>query len=80
MCHNIPLLTVALWGSAGKNLLTPILVLQKNFVRLATFKNSYPEISGPLEHPPPLFYKLNLLNIFDLYKFQLRKLVDDSLK
>ena len=39
----------------------------------------FPLNSGPLEHTPPLFYKLNLLNIFDIYKFQLGKLVFDSL-
>ena len=39
----------------------------------------FPLIPGPLEHTPPLFYKLNLLNIFDIYKFQLGKLVFDSL-
>ena len=32
-----------------------------------------------LEHAPALFYKLNLLNIFDIYKFQLGKLVFESL-
>ena len=70
---------ITIWGSASKNLLTPILVLKKGFVRLATYKDSYPQIPGPLEHTPPLFYKLNLLNIFDLYKFQLGKQVYGSL-
>ena len=70
---------IPLWGSASKNLLTPILVLQKTFVRLATFMVFFPLITGPLEHTPPLFYKLNLLNIFDIYKFPLGKLVFDSL-
>ena len=70
---------IHLWGSASKNLLTPILALQNKFVRLATFMDFFPLIPGPLEHTPPLFYKLNLLNIFDIYKFQLGKLVFDSL-
>ena len=51
--------------------LTPILVLQKTFVRLATFMDFFPLIPGPLEH--------TLINIFDIYKFQLGKLVFDSL-
>ena len=70
---------IPLWGSASKNLLTPILVLQKKIVRLATFMDFFPLIPGPLERTPPLFYKLNLLNIFDIYKFQLGKLIFDSL-
>ena len=44
-----------------------------------TFNDFYPQIPGSLEHIPLLFYKLNLLNIFDIYKFQLGKLVYDSL-
>ena len=77
--YSFLLYGIPLWGSASKNLLTPILVLQKKFVRLATFMDFFPLIPGPLEHTPPLFYKLNLLNIFDIYKFQLGKLVFDSL-
>ena len=36
-------------------------------MRLVTFKDFYPVIPGSLEHTPPLFYKLNLLNIFDIF-------------
>ena len=70
---------IPLWGSASKNRLAPILVLQKEFVRLATFMDFFHLIPGHLEHIAPLFYKLNLLNIFVIYKFQLGKLVFDSL-
>ena len=57
---------IVIWRAASKNLLNPILILQKKIVRLATFKDFYPVIPGSLEHTPPLFYKLNLLNIFDI--------------
>ena len=70
---------ITIWGSASNNLLNPIPVLQKKFVRLATFNELYPPIPGPLVHTPPLFHKLNLLNIFDIYKLQVGKLVYDSL-
>ena len=33
----------------------------------------------PLTHTPPLFHKLNLLTIFDIYKLQVGKLVYDSM-
>ena len=54
-------------------------MLQKKFVQLATFNDLYPPIPGTLVHTPPLFHKLNLLNIFDIYKLQVGKLVYDSL-
>ena len=46
---------------------------------MATFNNTYIAVPGPLTHTPPLFLKLKLLTIFDIYKLQLGKLVYDSL-
>ena len=69
---------ILIWGSASTYLLNPLLVLQKKFVRLSTYNDNYPSIPGPLAHTPPLFKKLNLLNIFDIYKLQLGKLVFES--
>ena len=66
------------WGNATMNLLTPLHILQKRFVRMATFNDSYPIIPGPLVHSPPLFQKLGLLTIFDIYKLQVGKLVYES--
>ena len=43
-----------------------LLILQKTFVRLSTYNDTLPVIPGPLTHNPPLFQKLNLLNIFDI--------------
>ena len=73
------LITKTQYGFRSNNLLNPILVLQKKFVRLATFNDLYPPIPGPLAHTPSLFHKLNLLNIYDIYKLQVSKLVYDSL-
>ena len=70
---------IAIWGSASFTRLTPLHVLQKKFVRLATYNDAYPVIPGPLAHTPPLFHKLNLLTIFDIYKLQLGNLVYESL-
>ena len=44
---------------------------------MATYNDSSPVI-GPLAHTPPLFFKLKILNIFDIYKLQLGKLVHQS--
>ena len=69
---------IIVWGSASNILLNPLHQLQKKFVRLATFNDSYPIIPGPLVHTPPLFRKLCILNIYDIYKLQLGKLVYES--
>ena len=45
---------------------------------MATFNDNYPAIPGPLTHTPPLFYKLNVLTIFDIYKLQVGKFVFES--
>ena len=67
-----------IWGNPSLTLLNPIHILQKKFVRMATYKDGYPLIPGPLSHTPPLFHKLRLLNIFDIFKLQLGKLVFES--
>ena len=52
--------------------------MQKKFVCMATYNDS-PPTSGQLSHTPPLFFKLKILNIFDIYKLQLAKLVHESI-
>ena len=69
---------VTIWGSASKTSLTPLYILQNNFVRMASFNETYIAEPGPLAHAP-LFLKLKLLTIFDICKLQLGKLVYDSL-
>ena len=69
---------VSVWGNACKTLLDPIHILQKKFVRMATYNDKYPATPGPLVHTPPLFYKLKVLTIFDIYKVQLGKLIYES--
>ena len=66
---------IVIWGKTSITLLEPIYILQKKFVRMVTYKDGYPFIPGPLSHTPPLFLKLRLLNIFDIFKLQLGKLV-----
>ena len=66
---------ITIWGSASNTLLIPLHILQKKFVWLATFN----DILFTHNSSPPLFHKLNLLTIFDIYKLQVGKLVYDSL-
>ena len=53
--------------------------MQKTFVRMATYNDSYPATPGSLVHATPLFHKLKVLTIFDIYKLQLRKLIYESI-
>ena len=64
-----------IWVNTSKTILEPIHILQKKFVRMATFNDGYLSIPGPLSLTPPLFHKLRILNIFDIFKLQLGKLV-----
>ena len=59
------------WGSTNPTHLNPLIIIQKRIVRT---------IAGAdyLAHTTPLFRKLNLLKIVDLYKFQ--AVVDTHLK
>ena len=70
---------VTVWGNASNILLAPIHILQKKFVRMATYNDGDPGQSGPLIHSPPLFSMLNLLTIFDIFKLQVGKIVYESL-
>ena len=70
---------VLIWGNADKTLLKPIHILQKKFVRMATFNDSFPTLLGPLVHTPPLFHKLGLLTIFEIFELQLGKIVYESI-
>ena len=53
--------------------------MQKTFVRMATYNDSYPATPAPLVHTPPLFHKLKVLKIFNIYKLQLGKLIYESI-
>ena len=69
---------ILIWDNASKTLLIPIHILQKKFVRMATFNDGYPIVPGPLAHTPPLFHNLRLLTIYEIFKLQLGKLIYES--
>jgi len=71
---------VIVWGATSKSLLSPIFVQQKKIVRLLTFNDTFSNTPGALEHSPPLFYRLELLNIYDIFRKQLGKFVYLSMK
>ena len=54
-----------IWASANTSvLLNKVLIVQKRFVRLMTF-------SDYLAHSKPLFFRLYILPIYELYKYNL---------
>ena len=47
------LLYISVWGNACNTLLEPIHIMQKTFVRMATYNDRYPATPGPLAHTAP---------------------------
>ena len=45
---------------------------------MATFNDNFPIMTGRLVHTKPLFHKLKLLTIYDIFKLQLGNLVYES--
>ena len=56
---------IIIWGNSSDTLLSSIHIIQKRFVRLAT-NNPI----GSWTCTQPLFHKLNVLTVFDIYKLQ----------
>ena len=70
---------IPIWGNANLTFLNSIHILQKKIVRLITFTDGQPEITGPLTHSAPLFKELNILTVYDTFKIETIKFVFDSL-
>ena len=66
---------IEVWGSACKTELKKILVLQKRAMRMMTFNDQYPTIPGPLSSSDPIFVKLEILKVDDIYKYQISKFI-----
>ena len=69
---------INVWGSASNQLLNPLLLLQKKFLRMKTFNDQYNELHQ-LPHSNPLFSSEKVLQIYDIYKLQLGKFVFESI-
>ena len=63
------------WGTACKTELDKILILQKRAMRLMTYNDTYPAVYGPLISSDPIFTKLEMLKVSDIYKYQVSKLI-----
>ena len=58
------------WGSACANEMNKILVLQKRALRIITYNDALPLVPGPLHPTHPLFHKMDILNVNDIFKLQ----------
>ena len=45
---------------------------------MATYNDGYPDPPGPLVHSSPLFQRLNILTVFDIFRLQLGIFVYES--
>ena len=63
------------WDSACKTELNKILTLQKRAMRLMTYNDKYPATYGPLISSDPIFTKLEILKVSEIYKYQVAKLI-----
>ena len=69
------LYAIEAWGSGFKTDLDKLLILQKRALRLMTYNDVYPTVPGPLISSVPIFVKLGILKITDIYKYQVSKFI-----
>ena len=53
--------------------------MQKRVMRLITFNDLYPEVPGPLSPSDPIFNRLAILKITDVYQLQILKFIFKSI-
>ena len=70
---------IQVWGSAGKTEIHKILVLQKCAIRLISNRDKRPVNPGPLAATNPMFYKLELLKINDIFTLHIAKFIHKCL-
>ena len=61
---------IQVWGSAGKIENDKILVLQKRTIRLISNKDLRLVMPGPLAFTSPIFFKLEILKVKDIFTLQ----------
>ena len=69
------LYAIEAWGSGFKTDLDKLLILQKRALRLMTYNDVYPTVPGPLISSVPIFVRLGILKITDIYKYQVSKFI-----
>ena len=75
LCIRQDVYGIEVWGSACKTELNKLLVLQKRAMRLMTYNDQYPVIPGLLSPSNPIFIKLELLKIEEIFKYYISKFI-----
>ena len=70
---------IQVWGTASENELKKILTLQKKAVRMMLNKDRYPQLPGRRNPSNPLFNKLGILKVKDVFRLQLSCFIFDHL-
>ena len=68
---------IQVWGSAGKIETGKILVLQNHTIRLISNKDIRPVMPSPLASTNPIFFKLEILKVKDIFTLQISNLFID---
>ena len=71
------LYAIHIWGNTFDNILSTLFILQKKIVRLISNTGFVDHLTGELIHTRPLFLKLNILTLYDIFKLQISKFVFD---
>ena len=66
---------IEVWGSACATEINKILVLQKRALRIITYNDRLPSVPGPLRPSTPLFHKMDISKIYDVFQLQLAKFI-----
>ena len=71
---------IEVWGSACISEINKISVLQKRSLRIITRNDICPTVPVPLYPTNPLFYKLEILKVPDVFKLQISKFILNCLQ
>ena len=70
---------IQVWGSACDIHMMRIMVLQKRALRLMGYED-FNDIQGPLAAPAPIFAKLEILKLKDIFIFQIARFIHNCLR
>ena len=80
MLYSHLVYSIQVWGSACISEINKILVLQKRALRIITRNDTFLSVPGPLYPTDPLFYKLGILKVQDVFKLQVSTFIFNCLQ
>ena len=72
--------SIQVWGSACISEINKILILQKRALRIIARNDTFSSVPGPLYPTDPLFYKLEIPKVQDVFKLQVSTFTFDCLQ